>query len=182
MTPAKDLLPEESQFDPRKEENWHFHDEYEFWYIGFPELNRTTVNGQEYEPSRERGFCPWENIAPRRPDLAERGDLEKLREAIEIQSNHVTNEEEGETFTHAWFEFEEKHGESVDEVITHAARKYLTQAALTPPQAQQPQEVDWEGIKAACPSDDEKWGHVYQSGWNAAINHVRGLLKGEKCS
>lgn len=82
MTQDK-LLPCLSSFDPTKEENWQYHDEYEFWYIGFPELNEEVRNGNErYEPSRERGFKPWENIStPAAPDAEA---LEALkREAME---------------------------------------------------------------------------------------------------
>lgn len=42
--------------DPTIKENWHYHDEYEFWYM--PYLG--TEQAQAEDGVRWRGFKPWE--------------------------------------------------------------------------------------------------------------------------
>lgn len=41
--------------DPSIKENWHYHDEYEFWYLPYPGTDET----QAEEGVRARGFEPW---------------------------------------------------------------------------------------------------------------------------
>lgn len=84
-----DMKADIAEFDPTKEENWHYHDEYEFWYIGYPE-RRKPNNVHIIDLARERGFKPWENI---RPDLAHppaptpaamtREEMQKVRDAMD---------------------------------------------------------------------------------------------------
>lgn len=65
-TNTPDLKP--CPFDPSVEENWHFHDEYEFWYMGFPEMIKPDAK-YKIDLARERGFKPWEEyINYTRPD------------------------------------------------------------------------------------------------------------------
>ncbi len=87
MTTADKLLP--CPFDPSLESNWHFHDEYEFWYIEFPEILKPDAK-YKIDLARERGFKPWEEYKQfsRAPSV----DLERVKELIEqiLQFEKIT--------------------------------------------------------------------------------------------
>lgn len=68
-------------FDPSVESNWRFHDEYEFWYIEFPEILKPDAK-YKIDLARERGFKPWKEYKkyiPPQPPL----DGSKARKALE---------------------------------------------------------------------------------------------------
>lgn len=74
--------------DPTKEENWHYHDEYEFWYLTVPE-NGEVTNGNEYwDTHRNRSFKPWEYYsslaAPEAVDVEALGAVEILKTYMPI--------------------------------------------------------------------------------------------------
>lgn len=79
-------------FDPSKEENWKFHDEYEFWYIGFPEVIQPDKK-YKIDLARERGFKPWEEYSKHIRTALQRAEkvhaleanLQREREIIDSQ-------------------------------------------------------------------------------------------------
>lgn len=58
-------------------------------------------------------------------------ERDRLAEALKLYLPEVKNEEQGDEFTHAWLEFEEKHGIDPEQVIKVAAKTQL--AAMDAP-------------------------------------------------
>lgn len=72
-------------FDPSIEANWNFHDEYEFWYIGFPEALKPDAK-YKIDLARERGFKPWEEY--KKYTSHPQQDVRGLVDALKEISNH----------------------------------------------------------------------------------------------
>lgn len=79
MTNAKpgELMPTLDKFDPTKKENWRFHDEYEFWYIEYPQILDPS-KPHLHDIARERGFEPWDHIKQSPPVQSD-----EVREAVD---------------------------------------------------------------------------------------------------
>lgn len=114
MTTPQDI---QAAVDPSKEENWRYHDEYEFWYIEMPNTEIKTQRGDFTHGVGDRGFKPWELFQSHAPE-ASTVDVEALKKRMNNPTFDDDDEMplEIEAYNHGW-------NDCIDELLRRGFRQ-----------------------------------------------------------